>query len=214
MTDDLRTRRGRRIMVDPFDYPDLSGQVFTVYDVKRPRGSEAVFLAVMHAGKKRWFREDETSRAPAPQESPMSDEQKLISMANKIARERRIDLAAATKEAGALMQREAEAWRSSIRAVGEPAANGALKPSEYKPGQAAVGAMVRQKMSQGLSTDEAVEATFAELTGGRQMDTPQSFALSSTFDQAVARRRDEKQIGWREAALEVSRERPDLAAAR
>jgi hypothetical protein len=46
------------------------------------------------------------------------------------------------------------------------------------------------------------------------MDTPQSFALSSTFDQAVARRRDEKQIGWREAALEVSRERPDLAAAR
>ena len=35
-----------------------------------------------------------------------------------------------------------------------------------------------------------------------------------TFDQAVARRRDEKQIGWREAALEVSRERPDLSSTR
>ena len=223
MTDELRTRRGRRITVDPFDYPDLSKQIFTVSDVKRPRGTDAVFVGVTHAGKVRWFREDETSPASAPtQESPMSDEQKLISMATKIAAERRIDLAAATKEAGKFLQREAEAWLSSIRSVdGGLAAHGALKPSEHKPGQAAVGAMVRARVARGMSTDEAVEATFVELTGAREMQTAQSFALSSpfvrpgeTFDAVVERYAAEHRVSLREAVHEVGMARPDLAANR
>jgi hypothetical protein len=152
----------------------------------------------------------------------MSDEQKLISMATKIAAERRIDLAAATKEAGKFLQREAEAWRSSIRAVdGEPAAGRALKPSEHKPGQAAVGAMVRARVARGMSTDEAVEATFVELTGARETQTAQSFALSTTFvrpgetfDAVVERYAAEHRVSLREAVHAVGTARPDLAAAR
>jgi hypothetical protein len=150
----------------------------------------------------------------------MTNEQRLIATADRIAREKRIDLAAATKEAGALLQREAEAWRSSIRAVdSEPTADGARKPSERRPGQAAVGAMVRQKTAQGMSTDEAVEATFVELTRGREMQQPQSFALSSvrpgeTFDAVVERYAAEHRVSLREAVHAVGRARPDLAAAR
>lgn len=216
MIDELRARRGRRITVDPFDYPALHGKVFAIHDAKVAAGTNVVFVAVRDAGKLRWFREDETLPAPAPtQESPMSDEQKLISMAEAIAVEERIDLATATKRAGARLRCEADRWVSSIRAAdGTPAAHGLSTPSEDKPGQAAVGAMVRQKVAQGMSPDEAVEATFVELTWGRAMEPFQPFALASTFDQAVARRRAEKRIGWREATLEVSRERPDLAASR
>ena len=43
--------------------------------------------------------------------------EKLISMANKIVAQKRIDLASATKEAGLLLQHEAEEWRSSLRDV-------------------------------------------------------------------------------------------------
>ena len=147
----------------------------------------------------------------------MSGEQKLIALANKIRAEKRIDLAAATKEAADQLKSEAVAWRESIRAVDTDPATAAAQ--HVSPGQAALAALAREKIRQGLTPAAAVDAVLIELTSRHRAPHNLSSSAAATqpgesFDALATRYAAEKNVSLREAVHAVAVARPDLAAAR
>ena len=147
----------------------------------------------------------------------MSSEHKLIALANKISAEKRVDLAAATKEAADQLKSEALAWRESIRAVDADPSTGAAQP--VSPGQAALAALAREKIRQGLSPAAAVDAVLIELTSRHRAphnlsSLPAATQHAESFDALATRYAAEQNVSLREAVHAVAVARPDLAAAR
>jgi hypothetical protein len=141
-----------------------------------------------------------------------TNEQKLISLSKTIAAEQRIDLASATKLAGAKLEQEATAWREGIREE-TPA-------SEPVSGQGAfTEAVARTARERKLSPTDAVEFVLRErfMSARSVSDSSQpvvSLRAGESFDDLAQRIANERKIGLRQAIHLAGQIAPALAAER
>jgi hypothetical protein len=237
--DDLRDWRGRRVVLDPQDYPQHPG-TFEVRDARRTANGDVFVKVANGRGAALWVKSDELEPAPAKPtmtngaatmntSTAQTSTQRLLLMADSVRKSRKnLSYAQSLKIASLTLKDDAAAWHDSIASVD-------TSPVSTAPVGGASRAVAKliadlQQRTPGMSLGEATEKVLGALLAAKlpallaspktsPTSTPQPktavhLSASREFTSLVNDYAASHGVGVATAAKAIARVRPDLAAQR